>query len=37
MHVIEKFSQRFSCFYFSHVDKNNVLKKIKILDLTKTV
>ena len=29
MRVIKRFSQRFSSFYFSHVDKNTVLKEIK--------
>ena len=28
MHVIKIFSKRFSSFYFSHVDKNAVLKEI---------
>ena len=28
MHVIKRFSQRFSSFYFLHVDKNTVLKEI---------
>ena len=35
MHVIKRFSQRFSSFYFSHVDKNTVLKEIKKLNLNK--
>ena len=35
MHVIKKFSQRFSSFYFSHVDKNTVLKEIKKLNFSK--
>ena len=29
MRVIKRFSQRFSSFYFSYVDKNTVLKEIK--------
>ena len=37
MHVIKRFSQRFSSFYFSHVDKNIVLKEIKKLNLNKAV
>ena len=37
MHVIKRFSQRFSSFYFSHVDKNTVLKEIKKLNLNKAV
>ena len=37
MHVIKRFSQRFSNFYFSHADKNAVLKEIKKLNLNKAV
>ena len=37
MHVIKRFSQCFSSFYFSHVDKNTVLKEIKRLDLNQAV
>ena len=37
MHVIKRFSQCFSSFYFSHVDKNTVLKEIKKLNLNKAV
>ena len=37
MLVIKRFSQRFSSFYFSHVDKNTVLKEIKKLNLNKAV
>ena len=37
MHVIKRFCQRFSSFYFSHVDKNTVLKEIKKLNLNKAV
>ena len=37
MDVIKRFSQRFSSFYISHVDKNTVLKEIKKLSLTKAV
>ena len=37
MHVLKRFSQRFSSFYFSHVDKNTVLKEIKKLSLNKAV
>ena len=37
MHVIKRFSQRFSSFYFSHVDKNTVLKETKKLNLNKAV
>ena len=37
MRVIKRFSQRFSSFYFSHVDKNTVLKEIKKLNLNKAV
>ena len=37
MHVIKRFSQRFSSFYFSHVDKNNVLKEIKKSKFNKAV
>ena len=37
MHVIKRFSQRSSSFYFSHVDKNTVLKDIKKLNLNKAV
>ena len=29
MHVMKKFSERFSSFYFSYVDKNTFLKEIK--------
>ena len=29
MRVIKRFSQHFSTFYFSHVDKNTVLKEFK--------
>ena len=35
MRVIKRFSQRFSSFYFSHVDKNTVLKEIKKLNFSK--
>ena len=37
MHVIKRFSQRFSSFYFAHVEKNTVLKEIKKVNLNKTV
>ena len=37
MHVIKIFSQLFSSFYFSHFDKNSVLKKFKNLNLNKAV
>ena len=37
MHVIKRFSQHFSSFYFSHVDKNTVLKEIKKSNLNKTI
>ena len=37
MRVIKRFSQRFSSFYLSHVDKNTVLKEIKKLNLNKEV
>ena len=37
MRIIKRFSQRFSSFYFSHVDKNTVLKEIKKLSLNKAV
>ena len=37
MHVIKRFSQRYSSFYFSHVDKNTFLKEIKKLNLNKAV
>ena len=37
MHVIKRFSQRFSSFYFPHVDKNTVLTEIKKLSLKKAV
>ena len=37
MHVIKRFSKRFSSFYFSNVDKNTILKEIKKLDLNKAV
>ena len=37
MRAIKRFSQRFSTFYFSHVDKNTVLKEIKKLNLNKAV
>ena len=36
-HAIKRFSQRFPSFYFSHVEKNTVLKKIKKLNLNKAV
>ena len=35
MHVIKRFSQHFSSFYFSHVDQNTVFKEIKKLNLNK--
>ena len=35
MHVIKIFSQNFSSFYLSHVDKNTVIKEIKKLNLNK--
>ena len=37
IHVMKKFSQRFSGFYFSHVEKNIVLKEIKKLNFNKAV
>ena len=37
MHVIKRFSQCFSSFYFSHVHKNTVLKEIKKLNINKAV
>ena len=37
MHVIKSFSQSFSGFYFSHVDKSTVLIEIKKLNLNKAV
>ena len=37
MHVIKRFSQRLSSFYFAHVEKNTVLKEIKKLNLNKAV
>ena len=37
MHVIKRFSQRFSSFYFAHVEKNTVIKEIKKLNLNKAV
>ena len=37
MHVIKRFSQRFSSFYFSHVDKNTVLKETEKLNLNEAV
>ena len=37
MHVIKQFSQRFSIFYLSHVDKNTALKEIIKLNLNKVV
>ena len=37
MHVIKRFSQRFSSFYFSYLDKNTVLKEMKKLNLKKSV
>ena len=37
MHVIKRFSQHFSSFYFSHVGKNTVLKEIKKLNLNKAI
>ena len=37
MHVIKRFSQSFSDFYFSHVDKSTVLIEIKKLNLNKVV
>ena len=37
MHVIKRFSPRFSSFYFSDVDKNTVLKEIKKLSFNKGV
>ena len=37
MHVIKRFSQLYSSFYFSHVDKNTFLKEIKKLNLNKAV
>ena len=33
----KKISQRFSSFYFSHVDKNTLLKEIKKLNLNKAL
>ena len=33
----KKISERFSSFYFSHVDKNAVLKEIQKLNLNKVV
>ena len=35
MRVIKRFSQRFSSFYFPHVDKNTVLKEIRKLNFNK--
>ena len=37
MQLIKNFSQRFSSFYFSHVDKNTVLKEIQKLNLNEVV
>ena len=37
IHVIKRFFQRFLRFYFSHADKNTVLKEIKKLNLNKAV
>ena len=37
IHVIKIFSRRFSIFYFSHVHKNIVLKKIKKVNLNKAI
>ena len=37
MRVIKRFSQRFSSFHFSYVDKNTVAKEIKKLNLNKAV
>ena len=37
MRVIKRFSQRFSSFYFSHVDKNTVFKEITKSNLNKAV
>ena len=37
MHVMKNFSQRLSGFYFSHVEKNIVLKEIKKLNFNKAV
>ena len=37
MHVIKRFSQCFSSFYFSHVHKNTVLKELKKLNINKAV
>ena len=35
MHVIKRFSEHFSSFYFSHVDQNTVFKEIEKLNLNK--
>ena len=37
MYVIKRFSQRFSSFYFSRVDKSTVLQEIEKLNLNKAV
>ena len=37
MHVIKRFSQRFSSFHFSHAFTNTVLKEIKKLNLNKAL
>ena len=37
MHVLKRFSQRFSIHYLSHIDKNTALKEIKKLNLNKAV
>ena len=37
MHVMKRFSQRFSSFYFSQFDKNTVFKGTKKLNLNKAV
>ena len=37
MHVMKRFFQHLSSFYFSHVDKNAALKEIKKLNLNKAV
>ena len=37
MHAINLFSKLFSSFYFSHIDKNTVLKEIKKINLNKAV
>ena len=37
INIIRRFSKRFSSFYFSHVDKNTVLRKTKRLSAKKAI